>query len=93
MANEGELRVWWIPQLPGTPFYVDVASVPEAKKVLEILARYDLFQLEQAIKPDFTNAGGLEVFEYGEWVEWMDDEGNGIEDVARVEPASPDAVN
>ncbi|MBK7380618.1 MAG: hypothetical protein IPJ03_16805 [Ignavibacteriales bacterium] len=30
---------------------------------LDCLAQYDLYQLKNKIKPDFCNAGGLEVYE------------------------------
>lgn len=66
----GELRVWWIPQVPGNPFHVTVKTPEEGKTLLGTLALYDQFQLVERIKPDFCNAGGLEVFEDGEWSEW-----------------------
>lgn len=68
--KEGDLRVWWMPQVPGKPFQVPVASIKEAKKLLDVLADYDLFQYKNRIKPDYSNAGGFEVFEGGEWCEW-----------------------
>jgi hypothetical protein len=61
------------------PFYVDVKTVREAKLTLDTLAKYDIFQFENNIKPDYCNAGGLEVFECGEWGEWYDEEGNDID--------------
>lgn len=76
----GDLRVWHIPQVPGNAFHVPVTSPEEAKKVIDLLANYDLFQLESRIKPDFCNVAGLEVYEtdsgYGEpgWCEWCDPE-------------------
>ncbi len=70
-----KLRVWWIPQVPCKSFYVDVDTVEEGVKILDTLADYDLFQLANNIKPDFANAGGLEVFEDNEWSDWW------IEDV------------
>lgn len=79
------LRVWWIPQVPGKPFRVDVASVDQAKLLLTTLARYDLFQLEHNIKPDYCNAGGLEMFEDGEWVEWYDANGDDIDTLMRID--------
>jgi len=72
--KEGSLQVWWIPQVPMKPFTVDVENIDEAILILKTLARYDLFQLENNIKPDFSNAGGLNVFENGEWSEWYDEE-------------------
>lgn len=86
-----KLRVWWIPQVPGERFFVDVASVAEAKKMLNVLARYDAFQLEHNIKPDYSNVGGLEELVDGEWCEWSDDNGLDIDDVARLEAAKVEA--
>lgn len=83
----GDLRVWHIPQIPGTPFFVDVNNVEEAKRVIDILARYDMFQFENNIKPDYINMSGLVVFEdlgdgSFDWCEWADpDTGEGIDDV------------
>lgn len=80
-AIEGDFRVWWIPQIPGRPFLVPVASIAEAKKLLDVLAKYDAFQYENKIKPDYCNTGGLSVYEDGEWLEWTDDEGNSIDEI------------
>lgn len=76
-----QLRVWWIPQVPGKPFYVPVDSVAEGVRIMDTLARYDLFQLENNIKPDYANVGGLEMWDLdsdGEgtpgWISWYDEE-------------------
>jgi len=84
-AKNGSLRIWWIPQIPGKSFFVPVENISEAKKILCVLADYDIWQLENNIKPDFSNAGGLSVFNDGEWLDWEDEDGNGIDD---IEPAS-----
>ena len=80
----GDLRVWHIPQIPGKQFFVPVKDIEQAKLVQDALADYDLFQLANRIKPDYANASGLMIYEdYGagpEWIEWYDDEGNGIDD-------------
>jgi hypothetical protein len=78
--KEGDLRVWWIPQVPMKPFRQDVSSVAEGKLLVDTLAKYDIFQLENRIKPEYCNAGGLEVFTDGDWSEWEDADGNGIDD-------------
>lgn len=67
-----KLRVWWIPQVPMESFHVPVNSVLEGKKVLDMLAAYDAFQLQYRVKPDYTNAGGLQEYdeETGEWNDW-----------------------
>ena len=40
---------------------------------MDVLADYDKFQFENNIKPDYSNAGGLEIFENGEWPDWYDE--------------------
>lgn len=68
-------RVWHIPQVPMEPFYVEeIASLETAIMVRDVLAEYDLFQFENNIKPDYSNAQGIEEFEDGEWSEVDDDE-------------------
>lgn len=75
----GDLKVWWIPQVPGKPFEVPVATIDEAKKLLDVLAKYDDFQFANRIKPDYCNVGGLVVFEDGAWLDWTDADGNDVE--------------
>ena len=87
MREIGDLRVWHIPQVPGKPFTADVDSVEDGVKFMLLLSRYDLFQFENNIKPDYCNAGGLQVWDLdsdGEgtpgWVDWYDDEGRDIDE-------------
>ena len=75
------LQVWWIPQVPMKAFVVDVASVAEGVKFLDVLADYDIFQHENEIKPDYANAGGLRRWcddSDGDgtpgWEDWYDEE-------------------
>jgi superinfection exclusion protein gp17 len=75
-TNEGDLRVWWVPQIPGKPFLCEVASLSEAKLIIEVLADYDRFQFENNIKPDYCNAGGLSEYQDGEWSDWYDHDGS-----------------
>ena len=92
MPQNGDLRVWWIPQIPMTPFYVPVRSLREGSLVLDTLALYDAFQLNHHIKPDYSNVGGLHVFDAqddtegpdGSWVDWCDDDDRDI-----FEPGDP----
>lgn len=67
-----KLRVWHIPQVSGKPFYIPVNDITEAKKVMDILSAYDLFQLENNIKPDFCNINGVQQFDEqeNEWYDW-----------------------
>jgi hypothetical protein len=70
----GDLQVWWIPQLPMKAFRRRVSDLQQAKFLLGTLADYDLFQLENNIKPDYCNVGGLEVFDGAEWNDWCNEE-------------------
>lgn len=67
-----KIRVWHIPQVQGKPFYVHTDDIREAKKICNILAAYDLFQLENNIKPDFSNVSGVHQFDEheNEWIDW-----------------------
>ena len=87
----GDLQVWWIPQVPGKAFNVDVSSVEEAAKLMSVLADYDLFQFKNKIKPDYCNAGGLNIYESdsdGEgnpgWASWSDEKTGEDDPVAWV---------
>ena len=69
-------RVWWIPQVPGQCFTVEVSSIQEGVKMMDVLGDYDRFQFEQKVKPDYCNAGGLQVLDpdddYEPWPDWFD---------------------
>lgn len=65
-----KIRVWWDPQVgrdERDPFVVYVDTMEKAKLVYDTLAEYDLYQYETAIKPDYANAGGIDVFKDDEW--------------------------
>lgn len=73
-------RVWWIPQVPMSPFFYQVQTVIEGKILLDALAKYDLFQYDHNIKPDYCNAGGLEEWNSGDgWSEWYSEDGEDID--------------
>jgi len=70
MADK-KLQVWWIPQVPMKAFTVDVNSVAEGVKIMDVLADYDSFQFENNVKPDYSNMGGISQWsdDYG-WESW-----------------------
>jgi len=80
-AEEGALRVWWIPQIPMEAFHYPVKNTDEAVLLINALAQYDLFQFEHNVKPDYLNANGLEVLEDGEWVDYYDEDGRDISEI------------
>ena len=65
-----KIKVWHIPQIPGPAFELIVDTYAEAKLLHEALAQYDNFQFENDIKPDYSNAAGIQVHSHGEWVDW-----------------------
>lgn len=78
------LRVWWIPQIPlrdgVKPFFFPVFNLVQAGLLLDALAQYDLYQLATNIKPDFANAGGLQVqTERDGWEDWYTNDGDSFE--------------
>lgn len=77
------LRVWWIPQVPMESFNAEVKNLREAKLLLTTLADYDIFQYENKVKPDYSNAGGLQYQDEatGVWFDWTDEEGTSIDDL------------
>jgi len=81
--SQGDLKVWWIPQIPMKPFEVPVKNIDEAILLLTTLAEYDKFQFETNIKPDYCNAGGLQVFDDGEWVDYCDEDCRDIDEIMR----------
>jgi len=66
--------------MPCPAFYVPVDSPEHALTIISLLADYDDFQYRNYIKPDYSSAAGLEVYEDGEWVTWYDDEGRDFDE-------------
>lgn len=74
MPKENDLRVWW--NRNGINTYHVVNSVESAKRLISICSTSDL------ANPNVEwNAGGLEVFENGEWVEYYDEDGRDIMEI------------
>lgn len=77
-----KFRVWWIPQLGVKAFCVPVDTISEGVKLLQVLADYDKFQLDNRVKGDYCNTGGIQMFDesddtdtpQGSWVDWCDEE-------------------
>lgn len=81
--ENGALRIWHIPQFPGSAFYVPVRSPEEGALLLDTLAEYDAFQFINEIKPDYSNAGGLEEYDADadDWCEWCGENGEEFSDL------------
>jgi hypothetical protein len=83
---EIKLRVWHIPQVPSNnPFRVEVKNIDEAVLILKTLWNYDSYQFVYNIKPDYSNASGLEYFDKDtrKWEEYYDEEDNDIDAIIK----------
>lgn len=68
--KEGDLMLWHNPDFVSPAFEMRIKDIDEGKKILAILAAYDIF-LGDLIG---CNAQGILKFEDGEWCEVDDDE-------------------
>lgn len=90
-----KMRIWWCPQVGVCKehFYIPVDTVEEAKKIMDVLAYYDCYQMNQNIKGDYCNCGGVQMWDEDEqeWNDWYyEDEDNYLDDVdCYVEVLSP----
>lgn len=74
-----QYRIWHLRSLRGQIQDIltqDVSSPQEAIPVLDALAHLDLQDDDVGF-----NAQGLLTLENGEWVEWVDEDGNDIEEL------------
>ena len=87
-----ELQVWWIPQIPMKAFEYQVPSVGHGKLLLDALAKYDQFQLDNNIKPDYSNVGGLawrhEIGTEGEWWDVDPDDDDDMADFQKFQSSN-----
>lgn len=75
MAQKGNLEVWWVTQYSRRKENVRI-PVKDIREATSILMEYTNRDLDDNMVE--WNAGGLEVFDGEEWIEWYDDKGNDI---------------
>lgn len=77
MANVGDLKVWYIPQVPMKAYEVNIprrvgttdsAYLEQAAFVLEAIVGLSIFEFENRVKPDYSDAAGIARFDE----EWED---------------------
>ena len=76
-----DLRVAYIPQVPGKAFTKSVKNVGEALLIADTLLAFSEFEYKNNIKPDYSDALDLEIFEDGEWCTYYDDEGRDFSEI------------
>lgn len=74
-VNKTKYKVWHIPQVPGKPFEIYCETLEEVVSMVQVLAEYDKFQLENNIKPDYANVNGVCIWEDSgdgefDWYDW-----------------------
>lgn len=73
MPNVGDLKVWYVPQVPMPAFEVYVPDMKTAALILDTLGLFSDFELEHKVKPDYCDAGGIVRYEEdGDGFGWFD---------------------
>ena len=78
------LQVWHYPQIPCDPFKIDVKDEWEALKIGNILADHHLFLYNNNIIQDYSNAIEVVMYENGEWVSYINDEGMDWDEMGEI---------
>lgn len=81
MPTPGDLRIWYIPQVPMKAFERDVPDFKTGQLLLDTIYELALFEYENKVKPDYCNAGGI-----SRWEE--DGEGEGVAEAQCAQPAA-----
>lgn len=68
------LQVHHYPQMPCTPFCVDVKDEYEAMKIINTLADQHIWLFANKLIPDYSNAFMVVMWENNEWVEYFNHE-------------------
>lgn len=72
-----KLRIWWLPNVPGTPFYREVKDLEEAKRLLNTLVDYTRYLEHRDMLYEYdADTGGVQMWvtdvelpDGGEWVD------------------------
>lgn len=69
-----EFRMWYIPQIPMPPFTREFDTAREAQAALDLIFAFSFFEFENRVKPDYTDAGGIEIWDEdaAEWGDYDD---------------------
>ena len=76
-----KLRIYFL--ILGTkPFYKSVKSPKEAKLIIDAIADFINFKVDEGFICDHCNTAGLEYFdeEENEWLTWYDEDGNDLDE-------------
>lgn len=81
----GDLKVFYIPQMPMKAFEVKVTSIAEGGRILDVIEQFSAFEFENRVKPDYCDMGGLVRYETDgedgfDWYDVEDHEVDGGDD-------------
>jgi len=71
-----KFKMWYIPQVPMKPFEVECETAEQAQDALDLITNFSIFEFENRVKPDYSDAGGVMVWEsaYEDWSDYDIDE-------------------
>lgn len=81
--TEGDLRVWYIPQVPSESYEVDIprrdgtsesAYLEQAAFVLSAIIGLSIWEFDHRVKPDYSDAAGIARFDGEDWEDVDPDE-------------------
>lgn len=61
--QEGDLRVWYAPQIPMPAFTVGVPDFKTGLEILDVLGLFSMYEFENRVKADYADAGGISRWE------------------------------
>lgn len=63
-------RVYYIPQVPMKAFTVEVTELDAAQLLLTTIIDFSIFEFENKVKPDYSDAAGIERWEEDSETGW-----------------------
>jgi hypothetical protein len=71
-----KFKAWYIPQVPMKAFEREFDSLETASLVLNAVIDFSIFEFENKVKPDYSDAAGIAMWdeESGEWEDVDDSE-------------------
>jgi hypothetical protein len=70
-VSAARFKAWYIPQVPMKAFEVEKPSAVEAQAALDLITAFSIFEFENNIKPDYSDAGGISKWDETEQC-WFD---------------------
>ena len=71
-----KFKAWYIPQVPMKAFEVECETAAQALDALDLITNFSIFEFENKVKPDYSDAGGVEEWDEAaqEWFDFEEEE-------------------